>query len=315
MIRISRLVLFLSAIVFCCATCRVDGIKKTYKTKHVVLIIVDGARYSETWGDSTRLLIPFQNSVLLPQGCLVGNFRNNGYTWTNAGHDALATGAYEPLDNGGNQFPANPSFFQYWRKYSGEPAEKAWVISSKDKLYVLANTNDAEFKDKFMPRYDCGISGPFTGYRDDSVTTAQVISTLTQHHPDLLLINFREPDYSGHSGSWTNYLAGISNTDQYISQIWNALQNDPYYRGTTTLMITNDHGRHLDTVADGFVSHGDTCEGCRHISFSAAGPDFKRNFTTTITYEQIDVPRTIAELMGFPMPSAQGKVMQDIIRR
>lgn len=314
MITLSRLILILSSIVFCCATCRVDEVKKTYKTKHVVVVIVDGARYSETWGDSTRFRIAFQNSVLLPQGCMISNFRNEGSTWTSAGHGAITTGIYEPLDNGGNQFPTNPSYFQYWRKFSGKPAEKAWVITSKDKLYVLANTADADFQTKWMPRYDCGNSGPFSGYRDDSVTTAKAISVISEHHPDLLLVNFREPDYSGHAANWANYLAGIENTDRYISQMWNALQNDPYYAGTTTLIITNDHGRHLDTVADGFISHGDNCEGCRHIGFVAAGPDFKRNFTTGATYEQIDIPRTIAELMAFPMPTGQGKVMTEIMR-
>jgi hypothetical protein len=309
-----RLIFIFSAIVFCCPTCRVDEIKKTYKTKHVVVIIMDGARYSETWGDSTRFRIPFENSVLLPQGCMLTDFRNNGYTWTNAGHDALATGMYEPLDNGGNAFPTKPSFFQYWRKFTGKPAEKAWVITSKDKLYILANTADTNFQTKWMPRYDCGVNGPFSGYRDDSVTTTKVLSTLTQYHPDLMLINFREPDYSGHTGVWNNYLAGIVSTDHYISQIWNALQNDPYYAGTTTLIVTNDHGRHLDTVYDGFVSHGDNCEGCRHIGFVAAGPDFKRNFVSAAAYEQIDVPRTIAEIMGFPMPGTDGKVMTEILR-
>lgn len=299
---------------FCCATCKVDGIKKAYKTKHVVLIVVDGARYSETWGDSTRFRIPFQNTELLAEGCMLSNFRNNGFTWTSSGHTALSTGIYESLENGGNQFPSYPSYMQYWRKFSGAVAEKAWVITSKDKLYILANTVDAEFQNKWIPRYDCGNNGPFSGYRNDSITTQKVISALSTHHPDLMLINFREPDYSGHSGNWANYLTGIMTTDQYISQIWNALQSDPYYAGTTTLMVTNDHGRHLDSVADGFRSHGDDCEGCRHIGFCAAGPDFKKNFTSSVSYDQLDIPRTIAELMGFPMPTGQGKVMVEIMR-
>ncbi len=312
--KFPRIIFFLFPILFFCITCRVDEIKKTYKTKHVIVIVVDGVRYSENWGDSTHSRIPFQYTTLFPQGVMLTNFRNNGYTWTNAGHDALTTGVYEPLDNGGNQFPSEPSMFQYWRKFTGSPAEKAWVITSKDKLYVLANTADQEYQSKFMPRYDCGINGPFSGYRDDQTTKDHVIATLSQYHPDLMLVNFREPDYSGHTGVWNNYLTGIASTDHYCSLIWDALQSDPYYAGTTTMIITNDHGRHLDNVYDGFVSHGDNCEGCRHIAFCAAGPDFKRNFSSSVAYEQVDIPRTIAELMGFPMPTAPGKVMREILR-
>ncbi|HET6992654.1 MAG TPA: sulfatase-like hydrolase/transferase [Bacteroidia bacterium] len=311
--KIFRLLFILIAIA-CCPTCKVDDVKKTYKTKHVIVIVVDGARYSETFGDSSRHLITFLNQTLLPQGVMLTNFRNNGNTWTSAGHDAMCTGIYEPLDNGGNQFPSEPSIFQYWRKATGAAAEKAWVITSKDKLYVLANTADSDFQTKWMPRYDCGINGPFSGYRDDSTTTVHILDKLNQYHPDLVIVNFREPDYSGHMGVWQNYLNGISSTDHYISEIWSFLQSDSYYAGTTTLIVTNDHGRHLNGHLDGFVSHGDDCEGCRHIEFIAAGPDFKRNFVSDINYEQIDIPRTISELMGFPMPTGGGKVMTEIMR-
>lgn len=311
--KVFRLLFIPIAFIFC-QTCKVDAVKKTYKTKHFIVIVVDGARYSETWRDSTRHNIPFLNNTLLPQGVMLTNFRNNGYTWTSSGHDALCTGFYEPLDNGGNEFPTYPSIFQYWRKASGSAQEKAWVITSKDKLYVLANTKDEDFQSKWMPRYDCGNNGPFTGYRDDSTTEVHVLDKLNQYHPDLVLVNFREPDYSGHQGNWQNYLLGISSTDRYISDIWSFLQSDSYYAGTTTLIVTNDHGRHLDGVLDGFVSHGDGCEGCRHIEFIAAGPDFKRNVISDINYEQIDIPRTISEMMGFPMPTGGGKVMTEIMR-
>jgi hypothetical protein len=67
-------------------------------------------------------------------------------------------------------------------------------------------------------------------------------------------------------------------------------------------------------VYDGFVSHGDGCDGCRHIEFAAAGPDFKRNFTSSASYEQVDIPKTISELLKFPMPTGTGKVMTEILR-
>lgn len=298
----------------CCTTCKVDVPAVPYHTKHVVIIVVDGARYSETWGDSTRHYIPFRAQTLLPQGVMVSSFFNNGFTWTSAGHDAICTGNYEALDNGGNALPAQPSFFQYWRKATGKSAEKAWIITSKDKLYVLSNTQNSDFQTKWMPDYDCGLNGAFTGYRDDSVTYHHLISKFRQYQPDLVLVNFREPDYSGHTGVWANYLAGIVSTDKYIDSIWTYLQNDPYYAGTTTLMVTNDHGRHLDNVADGFVSHGDYCFGCRHIEFIAAGPDFKRNAVLNINYEQIDIPATVSALLRFPMESGKGKVMKELFK-
>ncbi|MBI3511149.1 MAG: alkaline phosphatase family protein [Bacteroidetes bacterium] len=308
-------IVFLFAGLCFITTCRRDTqTGPQYKTKHVIVIVVDGARYSETWGDSTQQYIPFRRGQLYNEGVVLNNFRNNGYTWTSAGHDAMCTGYYEPLDNGGNQLPQYPSMFQYYRKATGAPMEKTWVITSKDKLFVLANCRDASMQSLYTPSYDCGVAGPFTGYRHDSITYQKIISTFTQYHPDLMLVNFREPDWSGHQGVWANYTAGIVSTDHYIALIWNYLQNDPYYKGTTTLIVTNDHGRHLDNVYDGFVSHGDGCEGCRHIEFIAAGPDFRHGETLNYDYEQIDIPKTIAELMQFDMPTGNGKVMRELFK-
>jgi hypothetical protein len=103
-------------------------------------------------------------------------------------------------------------------------------------------------------------------------------------------------------------------TDAYIEQIWNFIQSDPVYQGKTTLFITNDHGRHLNGVSNGFVSHGDDCDGCRHISLLAVGPDFHKGIDILNPREQIDLPTTIAHLMGFKMETAEGQVMTELFK-
>ncbi|WP_238555152.1 hypothetical protein [Chryseobacterium sp. P1-3] len=80
------------------------------------------------------------------------------------------------------------------------------------------------------------------------------------------------------------------------------------------MIVSNDHGRHLDAKG-GFKSHGDGCEGCRHIEFFAIGPDFKKNtIITTGNYEQIDITSTIAELLRFPLQYGKGKVIKDAFK-
>mgnify|MGYP003587118704 FL=1 len=127
-----------------------------------------------------------------------------------------------------------------------------------------------------------------------------------------MLFSFRDPDFSAHTGIWNNYIEGIKNTDKYICQIWNFINNDPIYKNSTTLFITNDHGRHLDSVSSGFASHGDTCMGCRHISFFAYGPDFKKSIIINKPRELIDIPATIAELLQFNAVYLRGEVMYEL---
>jgi len=286
---------------------------KSYKTRNVIVLIVDGPRYTETWGHSTRQYIPHR-STLLQHGVLCSNFYINGVTSTNPGHTAICTGVYQKLENSGLEYPANPSVFQCWLKKYQRPSSEAWVISSKDKLEVLSNCTNIEWKDMHRPMSDCGNMGIFTGYREDSTTFNKVKYTLMNNHPRLMLINFKQPDAAAHANDSAGYLLGIIDTDNYVNQLWQQIQSDDFYKNKTTLIVTNDHGRHTAGLLDGFVSHGDTCEGCRHIEFFAIGPDFKQNHISTVNYEQIDIASTIAELMSFEMPFAKGKVMRDIFQ-
>jgi hypothetical protein len=296
--------------------CKKDPQIPPYLTKHVVIVVVDGARYQETWGNAELTYIP-NRAAMAMEGCVCTNFHNPTFTFTNGGHAAMTTGVDEFINNSGYQYPTYPSIFQYWRRVNNAPQTKCWVVSSKDKLFVMANCDnaaDSSWDNQFVASYDCGNSGPFSGYRHDSVTFNRVISVLGNHHPDLILVNFKEPDASAHANNWNGYLTGIIQTDIYVKQIWDYLQSDPYYAGTTTMFVTNDHGRHNDGHLDGFKSHGDNCEGCKHIELLAMGPDFKENYVCTKPYVLCDIAKTTSQLMLFPMPTGTGQMMTDLLK-
>ncbi len=312
MIRFLLLITGLASQASCKNTEAISAKPVKYLTKNVVVVVIDGPRYSETWGAENKQYTPRLANDLAPEGIINTAFYNDGHTYTNAGHAAITTGVRQGINNQGAELPRNPSYFQYWLEATGSPRNKAWLVTSKDKLNILADTKDKAYAGKFLPAINCGIDGPNSGYRDDSITFRVAKQVLAKEKPNLMLVNFKEPDASGHSNNWHGYLNGITATDEYVYQLWNFLQNDPHYRGTTTLMVTNDHGRHLDGHGNGFVSHGDNCDGCRHINFFGAGPDFKKGMLINTNYNQTDIPATIAELLGFVMPNCQGSVMWDL---
>jgi hypothetical protein len=283
------------------------------KTENVIIVVIDGPRFSETWGDYTKQNIPSRYN-LFGQGVLLGNFKNNGVTNTDSGHDAICTGNYEDLENWGQTVPQYPSIFQSWLKATGKPAEKAWIVTSKDKLNILSNCKQEGWADKYKPMTDCGNHGAFSGYRSDDTTFAHAKNVMKTYHPNLMLINFKDPDYFGHGNQWGKYIEGIRSTDAYIGELYEEIQKDEAYRDKTTLIVTNDHGRHSDGVSTGFIDHGDGCEGCRHIEFFALGPDFKKGVGIHTAYEQIDISPTIAKLLNFKMQYSQGKVITDIFK-
>lgn len=285
-----------------------------YKTENVVLLVIDGPRMTETWQGKNQENIP-NRVALLKEGVFISNFQNNGLTNTNAGHTALITGVYDSIQNNGKELPTNPSVLQHWLKQTNKDSSKAWVIVSKDKLEVLNNCKNKDWNGKYMPKADAGVSGNPSAYRDDAITIANFKKVITTDKPNVVVINLKDVDSYGHENKWKEYIQAIKTTDQSIKEIWDFLQSQPNYKGKTTLMVSNDHGRHSDGIKDAFVNHGDACVGCRHIEFFAMGPDFKKDAViATGNYEQIDVANTMAELLGVKLPYSKGKVMKAIFK-
>lgn len=282
------------------------------KTQNIVIVVVDGFRYSEGWGEANHKYIPFMADSMAKYGVVNSAFYNLGHTYTTAGHTSILTGIYQSIDNNGNELPQYPSVFQYWNKYSLSDSKKSWIIASKGKLKILSDCNYRSFKGKFSPSVNCGTDGLGNGYREDSLTLKLALSVFSEFKPNLVLINFRDPDYSAHSGSWNGYINGVKATDRYVFRLWKFLQNNEFYKNKTALFVTSDHGRHLDGIGDGFAGHGDDCDGCRHIGFFAFGPDFKQNIILNAKREQIDLSVTIAAMLGFTLNQSKGKVMTEI---
>lgn len=282
---------------------------KKYQTENVIVLIIDGPRYSETFGDSTCQYIPHLSKDLAPQGVLFTNFRNNGKTNTNSGHAAITTGVYQNIKNNGTELPKNPSMFQYFLKEKEVPKEKAWIVASKGKLNILANAKKKGWFNSYQPSEYCGPYGNGSEYSADERTWEVALNKLKTDRPNLMLINLLEVDTRGHSNDWSNYLGAIVRTDDYAFRLWEFLQRDDYYKDNTTLIITNDHGRHLDGKKEGFKEHGDGCEGCRRMYMVALGPDFKKGQVVEEEYEQIDLSVTIAKLLEFDIPTSKGKVI------
>jgi arylsulfatase A-like enzyme len=277
----------------------------SYKTENVVIVVIDGPRFSETWGDPEHSYIPKMDSVMAHQGVVLSNFYNSGPTSTIPGHTAIITGNYENISNNGDEYPRKPSFFQMWLKISGMPGTKAWIVTSKEKLKVLADCSDPAWRNSFNPSVD-------TADRDDKTTFETAMNVFKNFQPRLFLIHFRGPDQYGHQNEWDNYLHSIYETDSLTFEIRNYLENDEFYKNKTTFFVTNDHGRHLDGIENGFIGHGDHCTGCTHINFFASGPDFRKNLIIETRWEQINILPTVGELMGFTSSGFKRKVMWEL---
>src|SRR5690606_40114481 len=60
--------------------------KSNYDTENVIVVVIDGPRFSETWGHPERQYIPKMAEVLAPQGTFFENFKDRKSTRLNSSH-------------------------------------------------------------------------------------------------------------------------------------------------------------------------------------------------------------------------------------
>lgn len=270
----------------------------------VVLFIIDGPRWSETFGDSLHKYIPGMWNTLRAQGTLCTNFRNEGATLTIPGHATMLTGQWQNLNNQGLERPKLPTLFEYYRKEKGAPLTDVLITSMKEKLEACAYGNDSAYGEPYRALADFSPES-------DIETYEHLITHLDCDSPHLVMASFSQVDLAGHSNAWVDYLRHIQTVDSLAVLTWNHLQGNRAYAGKTYMFITSDHGRH-DDAHGGFQNHGDDCEGCRHIPFLALGPGVRAGYECETLHTQQDVCKMVAQLLGIKAEQAGGTPMDEI---
>src|SRR5512136_1492733 len=99
---------FLSGLLFLSILWAAAG---AYQTRSVFIMVIDGSRYTETFGDPTHQYIPRIWNQLRPLAAIYTKCYNNGYTETCPGHSTILTGAYQYITNDVLQRPRQPTVF------------------------------------------------------------------------------------------------------------------------------------------------------------------------------------------------------------
>lgn len=278
---------------------------KQYVTQNVIIINTDGLRYADGLGSQDKYKSQVWNYIR-PQGTILTKCYNQTTTYTAPGHACCITGAWQYEPNNGRIRPSTPTIFEYYRRQFKAPPEDVLILPGKGNSWHL---NYSTF-----PGFGRDYEAPFyaLGAKDDEVI-AELKKRLTSQKPKLVYAILPEVDATGHTGDYKKYTDAIIHADKLIWETWNFIQADPNYKDKTTLILVTDHGRHTDGVRDGFKSHGDACEGCRHIYSVMIGPDIKKNNVISAETEQVDIAPTVGQLLGFATPASDGKTLWDAL--
>jgi hypothetical protein len=129
-------------------------------------------------------------------------------------------------------------------------------------------------------------------------------------------VGYGETDNWAHQGRYDLVLDSAHRFDRFVEQLWNTMQAMPQYRGTTTFMITTDHGRGGGLTE--WREHGVEEKGSENIWLAVMGPDTpalgERMHTAPVA--QAGIAATLAAFMGRDYRAAVPKAaapLQDVL--
>lgn len=292
------------------------------------------------WGNSKsdrrEKLMPFFWKTFPVKGQIYGNRDlgskvnvTNPYWFSYPGYNEIFTGYADTAINS-NDYPANPNVtvLEFINKQPGYKnsvaAFTSWVaftrILNKERCGFPVNAgynsfegrslNDAQ---KVLNRLQFLIPKPIGNHeRPDAVTYFLAKEYLKQNHPKVLQISFIETDAFAHRKNYVQYLESAHNCDIMLKDLWNYIQNDPFYKNQTTLFIATDHGR---GNGPDWIHHNRNTPGSDQIWFAVRGPsvrplgEVKNNQVFQNQYAG-----TMAALLGldFTSPHKIGKVIEKV---
>jgi hypothetical protein len=282
-----------------------------------------------------KLLFPFLWGTVAAQGQLFGNQMRgsiarvtNGKAFSYPGYNEMTTGfPNDAIDS--NEFGMNPNatVFEWLNEqpeFQGRVAvygtwnafdrifnkprshlvmQTGWTLNPKphetprDVLLRQLFATTTEFDEEDAP--NSFLQVPLLDY----VATAR---------PRVLFVGYGETDNWAHQGRYDLVLDSARRFDGFVAQLWRTMQAMPAYHGSTTFIITTDHGR--GSGPSEWKEHGVEERGSENIWIGVLGPDTpalgERAQTATVTQAQIAA--TVAALLGKDYTRAQPRAAAPI---
>ena len=265
--------------------------------------------------------MPFLWDTIASQGQLYGNrlYGNrvncaNPYWFSYPGYSEMLVGFVDRgIRSNDNIENPNASVLEFIEQQEGFRDSVAvfstWealpyiVRSSANGIYTncgrdSAKQGDLSERELLLNEMQRNAKNPY-GARYDAFTFHYAWEYLKRKHPRVVMISFDETDEYSHKGKYDAYLQAANQTDRMIGQLWAWIQQDKQYAGTTTLIITTDHGRGQGPK-QAWKSHGRLCSGSSQMWIAVIGPDTPAfgEMTAEGQYFQKQIAKTIASFLG-----------------
>jgi hypothetical protein len=133
---------------------------------------------------------------------------------------------------------------------------------------------------------------------EDSLLQVPLLDFVRSGTPRVLFVGYGETDNWAHQGRYDLVLESAHRVDGFIRELWETMQAMPEYRGTTTFIITCDHGRGSGLTQ--WKEHGVEQKGSENIWIAVMGPDTSPlgERARGAPLAQAQIAATVAALLG-----------------
>lgn len=275
------------------------------------------------------LLMPFTWRVLAAKGSLYGNRKQNSkvsvanpYNISYAGYNEIFTGYADPAVKANRKkFNSNQNvldFLNDFPEYKGKIAAfTSWnlfeYIFNGPRTNIYLNSGYEQVKQDSLTATEQMLNGvqeylvaEKQPTRNDMLTFVAAKEYIQARHPRVMYIGFGETDEAAHHGDYDEYLQSAHMFDEYLAQLWYLVNNDPFYKGRTSFIITTDHGRGKKTGT--WSKHGMFTAGSSETWLMTIGPNNRAlgEVRGGIELFNEQLAQTIAEALGKKFVPAYG---------
>lgn len=308
------------------ATAGDTSINQKSQARNLVIIVMNGVRYDDAFGEKNHLYIDNIWNKLRPLGTICTKFENRELTFPIPSQMSLLTGVWHvfksPLSD--KIRPAFPTLFEYWNSVRKDSGNSCYFASSKPAFEILTYSDYKEYGKAYAPVFNASKEDE----TNENSIYENALPRIMEKHPsfvylslgsggggatekDLLAHECQLPgqkDACGGAALLNMYYESIILMDNIVYDLWDRIQKVEAYKDNTVFLVLSDHGRHTDD----FHSYGDKCRGCRQLYLLAIGPGIKRNFVSKKERTLIDICRTVGAIFNIPTPNAKGDVMKEL---
>lgn len=288
--------------------------------------------YKQFWAETPAArrekLMPFFWRVLMREhGSIAGNRAlgstvrlTNRHRFSYPGYAELLQGVArdDVVASNDNRFYPHPTVLQFLRERLRLPRQGVAVFGSWETFNWIAQHEDGVVEVnagyeayaspggamRALSQAQFDARPPWDSARYDIFTFRFAMDYLARYRPRVVYIALDETDDWAHARRYDRVLETLHRTDEWLKDLWTALDASPQYRERTALLITTDHGR--GRTPKDWHDHGSKVEGAEDVWQAYVVPGIRRRGEWRDgSLRQSQVASTLARWLGVDFHAAR----------